>query len=143
MISQLKNKDTFVHSGFVSKISGNTITVNLEQNIHCDSCRAKSACGISESNTKKVEVINTVDSFKINEEVNVILKKALGLKAVFWAYIFPFILMFSTLIIASSFLGELLAGLLSLFILIPYFLMLYFLKSTLKSAFQISILKHS
>lgn len=143
MISQLKNKDTFVHSGFVSKISGNTITVNLEQNIHCDSCRAKSACGISESNTKKVEVINTVDSFKINEEVNVILKKALGLKAVFWAYIFPFILMFSTLLIASSFLGELLAGLLSLFILIPYFLMLYFLKSTLKSAFQISILKHS
>jgi sigma-E factor negative regulatory protein RseC len=143
MISQLKNKDTFVHSGFVSKISGKTITVNLEQNIHCDSCRAKSACGISESNTKKVEVVNTVDSFKINEEVNVILKKALGLKAVFWAYIFPFILMFFTLILASSFLGELWAGLLSLFVLIPYYLVLYFLKSTLKSAFQISILKHS
>lgn len=143
MISQLKNKDTFVHSGFVSKISGKTITVNLEQNIHCDSCRAKSACGISESNTKKVEVVNTVDSFKINEEVNVILKKALGLKAAFWAYIFPFILMFFTLILASSFLGELWAGLLSLFVLIPYYLVLYFLKSTLKSAFQISILKHS
>ena len=143
MSSLQKKNDTFVHSGFVSKISGKTITVNLEQNIHCDSCRAKSACGISESSTKAVEVINSTDSFKINEEVNVVLKKALGLKAVFWAYIFPFILMFSTLIIASGFLGELMAGLLSLLILIPYYIMLYLLKGTLKSAFQISILKHS
>jgi len=143
MISQLKNKDTFVHSGFVSKISGKTITVNLEQNIHCDSCRAKSACGISESNTKKVEIVNAVDSFKMNERVDVILKKTLGLKAVFWAYVFPFILMFFTLIIASNFLKEWLAGLLSLFVLIPYYLILNFLKASLKDAFKISVLKTS
>lgn len=143
MISQQKNKDTFIHSGIISKINSKTITVHLEQNIHCESCRAKSSCGISESSTKKVEIINSNDSFKINEEVHVVLKKAIGLKAVFWAYLFPFILMFSTLIIASIFLGELQAGLLSLFILIPYYLVLYFLQNTLKTAFQISILKHS
>ena len=141
MSSLQKKNDTFVHSGFVSKISGQTITVNLEQNVHCESCRAKSSCGISESSTKEVEVINSLDSFKINEEVNVVLKKALGLKAVFWAYVFPFILMFFTLIIASNFLKEWLAGLLSLFILIPYYLMLYFLKSSLKGVFKISVLK--
>lgn len=143
MNSQQINKDTFVHFGIISKINAKTITVNLEQNIHCDSCRAKSSCGLSESSTKKVDIINPNDSFKINEEVQVVLKKTLGLKAVFWAYIFPFILMFSTLLITSGFLGELLAGLLSLLILIPYYLILYFLKNTLKSAFQISILKHS
>ena len=141
MSSLQKKNDTFVHSGFVSKISGQTITVNLEQNVHCESCRAKSSCGISESSTKEVEVINSLDSFKINEEVNVVLKKALGLKAVFWAYVFPFTLMFFTLIIASNFLKEWLAGLLSLFILIPYYLMLYFLKSSLKGVFKISVLK--
>ena len=143
MSSLQKKNDTFVHSGIISKIRGDIITVNLEQNIHCESCRAKSSCGISESSTKKVEIINYNDSFRINEEVNVVLKKALGLKAVFWAYIFPFVLMFSTLLITSGFLGELLAGLLSLLILIPYYLILYFLKNTLKSAFQISILKHN
>ena len=79
--------------------------------------------------------------FKINERVDVILKKALGLKAVFWAYVFPFILMFSTLIIASGFLKEWLAGLISLVILVPYYLILYLLKKTLKSAFKTSILK--
>jgi len=141
MSSLQKKNDTFVHSGLISKISGQTITVHLEQNIHCDSCRAKSSCGISESSTKAVEVLNSKDSFKINEEVNVVLKKALGLKAVFWAYVFPFILMFSTLIIASNFLKEWLAGLISLLIIVPYYIVLYFLKNALKSAFQVSILK--
>ena len=141
MSSLQKKNDTFVHSGLISKISGQTITVNLEQNIHCDSCRAKSSCGISESSTKAVEVLNSKDSFKINEEVNVVLKKALGLKAVFWAYVFPFILMFSTLIIASNFLKEWLAGLISLLIIVPYYIVLYFFKNALKSAFQVSILK--
>ena len=89
-----------------------------------------------------MEIISSNDSFKINENVNVVLKKALGLKAVFWAYVFPFILMFFTLIAASALFKEWIAGMLSLFILVPYYLTLYFLKSTLKGAFQISILKH-
>ncbi|WP_166960962.1 SoxR reducing system RseC family protein [Yeosuana marina] len=137
----VSEKNTFVHSGVISKITGDSVIVSLEQNVHCESCRAKSACGISESNTKDIEIINSNDSFSINEHVKVVLKKALGLKAVFWAYVFPFILMFSTLLIASSFLKEWMAGILSLGILLPYYITLYFLKNTLKSAFKISILK--
>jgi len=155
MSSHLSNKNTFVHSGVISKIAGGSIIVSLEQNIHCDSCRAKAACGISESNTKEVEIMNSIDSFKINEHVNVVLKRTLGFKAVFWAYVFPFILVFSSLIITSGFLKEWLAGILSLLILVPYYLagilsllilvpyyfMLYSLRNTLKSAFKMSILK--
>lgn len=141
MSSQLSNKNTFVHSGIISKIAGNAVIVSLEQNINCDSCRAKATCGISESKTKEVEIINSNNSFKINEHVEVVLKRALGFKAVFWAYIFPFILMFSTLIITSGFLKEWIAGLLSIVILIPYYLTLYFFKKTLKSIFKMSILK--
>jgi len=141
MSSQQKNKDIFVHAGIISKINSDSVIVTLEQNIHCESCHVKGTCGVSESSTKEIEVPNSSDFFKINERVDVILKKALGLKAVFWAYVFPFILMFFTLIIASSFLKEWLAGVLSLIILVPYYLMLYFLKNTLKSSFKMSILK--
>jgi sigma-E factor negative regulatory protein RseC len=141
MSSPQKNKDTFIHAGIISKVNSDSVIVTLEQNIHCESCHAKGTCGVSESSTKEIEVPNSGDIFEINEHVNVILKKALGLKAVFWAYVFPFVLMFSTLIIASNFLKEWLAGLLSLFILIPYYLMLYGLKTKLKSSFKMSILK--
>ena len=143
MSSQQKNKDIFVHAGIISKINSDSVIVTLEQNIHCESCHVKGTCGVSESSTKEIEVPNSSDFFKINERVDVILKKALGLKAVFWAYVFPFILMFFTLIIASNFLKEWLAGLLSLFVLIPYYLILNFLKASLKDAFKISVLKTS
>ena len=141
MSSHTYNKNTFVHSGIISKIAGDSIIVSLKQNIHCDSCRAKAACGISKSNTKEVEIINSNDSFKINERVKVVLNKTLGFKAVFWAYIFPFLLMFSTLIITSGFLKEWIAGILSLFILVPYYFILYFFKNVLKGAFKMFILK--
>lgn len=138
---QVSEKNRFVHSGIISKISEDSITVSLEQNVHCESCRAKTTCGISESNTKDIEITSPNNSYKINEPVTVVLQKALGLKAVFWAYVFPFILMFLTLLIASGVVKEWIAGVLSLLILIPYYLTLYLLKNQLKNAFKISILK--
>ena len=143
METQIKNKDTFVHSGVISKISGEYVIVTLEQNIHCESCKAKASCGISESVTKEVIVYNAKDPFKVNEQVQVVLKKTLGFKAVFWAYVFPFLLMLFTLIIASTFLTEWVAGVLSILVLLPYYLTLYYLKNNLKSVFKISILKQS
>jgi sigma-E factor negative regulatory protein RseC len=47
----------------------------------------------------------------------------------------------STLIIATNFTAEWLAGLLALAILIPYYAMLFVLRQTFKKAFKISVLK--
>jgi sigma-E factor negative regulatory protein RseC len=141
MSSAQKNKNTFVHAGFISKINSDSVIVTLEPNIQCEACHVKGTCGVSDSSTKQVEIPISRNNYRINEQVDVILKKALGLKAVFWAYVFPFILMFSTLILASFFVEEWLAGLMSLLIIVPYYLVLYLLKSTLKSAFKVSILK--
>lgn len=141
MSSTKTNKDLFIHNGFISKIKEDSIVVRLEPNLECESCHAKGACGVTGSNTKEIEVFNSEKSFNINEPVKVNLKKTTGLKAVFWAYIFPFFLMFITLIIASNFFKEWVAGLMSLFILLPYYLTLYFLKNQLKESFRVSVLK--
>ena len=141
MESLASNNNTFVHSGVVSRISGDSVYVSLDQNVHCDSCRAKSLCGISESNNKEIEINNPGTSFKINEHVEVVINKALGLKAVFWAYVFPFILLISVLVIASLFLAEWLAGLLALGTLAPYYLLLHFTRSFFKQKFKVSVLK--
>ena len=134
--------DTIVkHEGVVSNISNNVVTISLKGNIECEGCKAKSACGVSESNSKEIEVFNSIQSLKLNENVEVLLKKNLGLKAVFWAYVFPFILMMSVLLISSTLFKEWIAGLLSIAILIPYYLMLYVLKDSFKKAFRLTILK--
>jgi len=144
-----RSKDSVKHSGVISKISKSTITVSLDGNVNCESCKAKAACGISESNSKEIEITHSISeqasifqSFKLNEGVEVVMQTALGLEAVFWAYIFPFILMIVVLFISSYFLKEWVAGLLSLFILIPYYLLLYVLKNSFQKSFKIAILKN-
>ena len=140
------------HSGVISKISNSAITVSLEGNINCESCNAKAACGISESNSKEIEIeiksppserAGTFQSFKLNEGVDVVMQTELGLKAVFWAYVFPFILMIVVLVVSSNLFKEWIAGLLSLFVLIPYYFMLFVLKNSFRKAFKVSILKNN
>jgi positive regulator of sigma E activity len=141
MTADSTNKDVFTHKGYISRIKASSVIVALEPNLDCASCHARGACGAMGASDKKIEVYHSDISLNLNEEVEVYLKKTTGLKAVFWAYIFPFILMFLTLVIASLFFDEGIAGLLSLFILLPYYLTLYFLKDKLKTPFRVSILK--
>ena len=141
-LNSYKNKkDTINHEGIISKISEDGIIVSLKGNVNCEGCKAQSACGVSDSNDKEIEIANPIQSFQLNETVDVVLRRELGLKAVFWAYVFPFILMFLVLVITSLFLKEWVAGLLSLAILIPYYFMLFVLKDKFQKAFQVSILK--
>lgn len=127
------------HKGFISKISENSVTVSLIGNVNCDACNGKAACGISESNVKEIEIFDSRKSFGINDQVEVVMEKSLGLKAVFWMYIFPFLLMIFTLIVSMAFFAEWFSGLLSLLILIPYYLTIYFFRNTFKKAFKLSV----
>ena len=135
------NENLVKHEGIVSRISSNSITVSLKGNLHCEACNAKSACGVSDSGTKEIEVQTLGRSVELHEHVEVFLEKGLGLKAVFWAYVFPFILLFTVLLVASAIYPEWIAGLLAIGILLPYYLLLYVLKNSFKSAFKVSVSK--
>ncbi|HIP48956.1 MAG TPA: Fis family transcriptional regulator [Lutibacter sp.] len=129
------------HPGIVSKISKDSVEIAILGNVHCDACNAKSACGVSETETKIVEVPNIDNSFEINQQVEIVMQNSLGLKAVFYGYVLPFILLFVVLFVSSIYLKEWQAGLLALFVLLPYYSILYFNEKTLKKTFSISVLK--
>ncbi len=118
--------------------------VALDEDVHCESCRAKAVCGVSRTAGKEIEVpFTTKGAFELREPVEVILRKDLGHKAVFWAYIFPFLLMLLTLLTASVFFSEWVAGLLSLLVLVPYYLTVYGLRNYFERTFRISVLRTS
>jgi sigma-E factor negative regulatory protein RseC len=143
-VSDLKSNNwNYVrHSGVISKMNKSFITVSLNDDLNCEGCKAKGACGVSDANSKEIEVPNTFESFALNEDVNLIMQKELGMKAVFWAYIFPFILMISVLLVASLFLKEWIAGLISLLVLAPYYLSLYVFNTSFQKTFRINIVKN-
>ena len=139
MDTKQTEENVYIHSGVISRIGRESVIVSLDKNVHCETCHAKGACGVSDSAGREIEVADTGRGYTLNEPVEVILRKNLGHKAVFWAYVFPFILMLLTLLTASYFVREWVAGLLSLLILIPYYLLLQGLKGYFKKTFDISI----
>jgi sigma-E factor negative regulatory protein RseC len=140
-MAKLTATDAFVHSGVVTRIANGSVFVALDPNLHCDSCRAKGVCGVSDAGSREVEITDPQGTFRLNEPVEVLLKKDLGNKALFWAYLFPFLLMMLTLFTASVWLPEWMAGLVSLFILIPYYGSMALLQKYFKRTFKISILR--
>ena len=139
MDSKQTEEHVYIHSGKISQIKRGSVIVSLDKNVHCETCHARGACGVSDSADRQIEVADTGRTYTLNEPVEVILRKNLGHKAVFWAYVFPFILMLTTLLAASSFVREWVAGLLSILILIPYYLVVHGLKGYFKRTFDISI----
>ena len=133
---------TIKHKGTVIDINNNTIFVELISQSACSACHAKSLCSI-DSQKQIIEIKNNnINLFTVGENVNVILKESLGLKAVCLGYFFPFITFVLTLVLCLNIgISEGLSAILSLFILVPYYTILYFFQNKLKKEFYFEIEK--
>ncbi len=92
------------HKGKILSINKNIAVISLQQTSACSSCHAKGSCLSADSRERHITVSIQPSTYNIGEEVQVTLKTVQGYKAVFIAYVVPFFLIISTLI-----LGELLA----------------------------------
>ena len=90
----------------------------------CAACRAKTLCGMSESQDKLISVVTAAaPHYQIGEEVEVSVQQQMGIKAVMIAYVFPFLLVMAVLLgLLESGVGELTAGLTALGLLAVYYL---------------------
>ena len=137
----MSNKIT--HKGKVKQIDNTRILVQIMQTSACSACEAKSLCHSAESKEKMIEVYaaDTAD-FEVGQEVMLVGTLSQGLKAVVYAYVIPLILMLAVLFL-SLFRGmdEALAALLSVGVLIPYYLIIYLMRHHLTRKFSFT-LKH-
>ncbi|MFC2138191.1 SoxR reducing system RseC family protein [Bacteroidota bacterium] len=135
--------NTIEHMGVVSDIVGSVVQVKIESNAACSTCHSKSACLVADKIDKIVDIdTNASVEFSINEKVLIILKKADSFKALYLGYIMPLLLIVLTLIILTkSDMEEIKAGIISLLILIPYYLILYIYKKQIKNNFTFELKK--
>lgn len=138
----MNSTDCIEQKGIIEEIDNGTAKVHITSLSACASCASKGSCIAGESADKTVEVFIGDQNFHKGELVNIRMKKILGLKATFIAYVLPFIVLLTTLLILTeSGIGEVLSGLLSLVVLVPYFLILFFLKDKLQKTFQFTLSK--
>ena len=128
------------HQGVIKKLSEESIIVGIITESACASCHAKGACTAADMKDKEIEITSFIGDFYIGQHVNVIGKSSQGFKALALGYLLPFILLLAVLILSSYFTtNEGISGLLSLSILLPYYLILFFYRNKLKQSFQFKI----
>ncbi|HBG60252.1 MAG: hypothetical protein A2Y03_05425 [Omnitrophica WOR_2 bacterium GWF2_38_59] len=130
------------HSGIITKIDNDLITVNIVNASACSSCHAKSQCSLSEKQNKLINVkyITDYSSFKVGDSVSVLIELSIGFKAIFIGYLLPFFILLITLIASFMFTqNEVTSGLISISMLIPYYFGVYFFRNRLIKNFEFSI----
>lgn len=130
------------HSGIVEQIDGDQIKVLIMQQSACSECHAKSLCSVADKKEKIIEVISSDPTLKVGDRVIIYGESSIGLQAVLLAFIIPFVLIFLALLIFQHFIeNELMAGILALLVLVPYYLILFLSNKRLNKKFQFKIKK--
>lgn len=130
------------HTGFVTRIRGNNIQVQIVQMSACSSCHAKGACSASDMEDKQIDVESSDTSIRVGDAVLLTGEVSTGLQAVLLAFVIPFLLILVALIVLRSVtLNEAVSGTIALSLLIPYYIILSFFNKKLKSKFRFEIEK--
>ena len=130
------------HEGIISSFEGDIAKVRLVNISACASCHVKSVCSLSEADQKVVDVMAKNVTMATGDKVTVSFNESLGIKALFFGYILPFmVMMVAFLATWAASHSEVYAGLAALFILIPYYLILALYRRSLQQSFAFHLEK--
>ncbi|MBO4658394.1 MAG: SoxR reducing system RseC family protein [Prevotella sp.] len=126
------------HQGIVEKLEGNSAVVRIVQTSACAACKAASHCSAAESKEKLVTAkIQGNEMPQVGDTVVVSMPGVNGRDAVVFAFVLPFIIMvvvlYSCLRLTAD---EVLAALVGIGSLVPYYLLLYLFRGRLKDRFS-------
>lgn len=133
--------DLLTQKGNIHKIDSRNYYISISAQSACSSCHSQGVCNVTEIKEKIIEVpLKPGENFKEGDVVEVLMKKSLGTKAVIIGYIIPFILLLISLLAALKiFDNDGIAGLISISVLVLYYLILYFMKDKINKTFTFSI----
>lgn len=123
------------HVGVVKAIEGDKVLVEIVAHSACASCASRSACGMSESTEKQVEVhTREASSYAVGERCVVSVERAAGLKAVVLAYCMPLVLLLVALVVCSTAgLSDGIAAVTSLGVVAVYYLAVRLLRDKIET----------
>jgi len=131
------------HPGVVKSIEGNRIIVEIISKSMCSACHAKSMCTMGDMKVKEVEVWKgSKDEYVVGEEVNLKIKRSLGLRAVWISYVIPLFILLVFLLSLSNLCGsELATGGVSVGAVAIYYLLVYLFRKKIAREFVFTIEK--
>lgn len=128
------------HQGIVENINGSHIFVRIIQTSACSGCSVKGHCSSAETKEKVIEVTDSSSSYQVGDCVTIVGKTSVGMLAVFLAFVAPLLLLVLTLFLLENTMdNQLLAPLMALAVLVPYYWILSLNKTRLKQRLSFTI----
>ena len=136
-------QEVVYHPGKVVSATEKEVLVQVERGGACAGCSNKTACIFGDSTTQIIPIKTPqATSYTAGEDVTVSIKGSSGLKAVWYAYILPFVLLIATFILVRLLVDS--EPLQILFALVPvaiYYIILYKRRDKMDKKFDFSISK--
>lgn len=134
-------KETISHKGKIVNMTPQVTTVSILQHAACGECHAAGICGMGDMAEKLVEVpTDPYGNYSVGDEVEVLLKASMGLKAVWLCYAIPLVVLLGTVVgLLSAGVEEAAAGLAGLAAIGLYYLLLYLFRNKLKNEYIFTI----
>ena len=134
-------KNDVSHKGKVVKMTPQVTTVAIVQHGACSQCHAAGLCGMADIAEKAVEVpTDPYASYGVGDEVEVLLKATMGLKAVWLAYFVPLVVLMGVVLgLIGLGVPEVATGLSALGAVALYYLVLYLFRDKLQKVYIFTI----
>lgn len=130
---------TINHEGIVLKVEEKVAIVSISAASACSGCHAEGSCTLSGREEKIIEVPGRY-TVKPGDKVIIVMKQSMGYTALLYGYLIPLILVILILIILSSNnVPELSSGLISLAVLIPYYVILFIFRKKINEKFTFTL----
>ncbi len=128
------------HEGRIVEINPSFTTVEIVSSSACSSCHAAGLCGISESKTKAIQVPTTLGNWEVGQTVDVILKRSMGHKAVWIAYVIPLLVLLAVLLLLlKAGASEPVSGLGGIAAVALYYFVIWLLRDSLRKDYSFYI----
>lgn len=129
------------HKGRIVRMTPQLTTVAIEQHGACGSCHAAGLCGMAEATEKAVELpTDPYAKYGVGDEVEVVLKATMGMKAVWLAYCIPLIVLLGVILgLFALGVGEVVAGLSGIGAVGVYYFLLWLMRDRLKNEYVFTI----
>lgn len=129
------------HTGKVTHIEGDFVTVHFIQNSACSGCHARALCsgGSSESADRTVVARAYGQKYVVGEEVKVFVSQGLAWSAVRWAFMIPLVIAMVALFSLVPAVGEVWACVGTLAVLAVYYSIFYLLRHKLEHKVEFTL----
>ena len=130
-----------MHTGKVVSMTPQSTVVQIVSHSACSECHAASVCGMSEFVEKAIEIPTDPRApYQVGDEVKVVLKATMGLKAVWIAYFLPLVVLLAVALgLMALGVGEVVSGLAGIAAVGVYYFVIWLLRDRLRNEYVFSV----